>query len=240
MKRHILITGATGSIGREVVKSLASPDVNLFIHCKFSAEEIGSLKFECEEMGARVHAKLSDISNIANAIALVGEACDQMGGLDAIVHCAAIFRKTPLGDVSEETWNEMIDTNLKSSFFLAQAASEKMKENGGSIIMLTDIAASRPYAGYLPYCISKAGIDAMIKGLAKALAPKITVNGVAPYAVTRPNEITDEGWNDMMNKIPLHRPSTAREIADIIKFLLQEDSTITGEIVRIDGGRSLR
>jgi NAD(P)-dependent dehydrogenase (short-subunit alcohol dehydrogenase family) len=240
MKRNrILITGATGAIGREIAGALAKDGACLFLHCLKSAEKMDSLKFLCEGAGARTRVKFSDISRADAAKGLVEDAANAMGGIDAIIHCASIFKRTPLGEVSEDIWDETIAANLKSSFFLAQTAGGLMRDNGGSIIMMSDLASTRPYAGYLPYCISKAGIDAMVKGMAKALAPKIIVNAIAPYVVTRHSEISDKGWNDILSKIPMHRPTDVSEIVRIVSFLLDSDCTMTGEIIKIDGGRSL-
>lgn len=238
--QRIVITGSTGTIGGSIVRAFGNAENRLVLHCKSAKDRAATLKGELSASDIEAHVVALDLSKPKNAERLVDESMKILGGIDVLVHAAAIFGRMPLGTVTDEEWNSIIDTNLKASFFIAQAAGIHMQKDGGSIVIISDVAAQRPYAGYLPYCISKAGIDAMVHGLAKALAPKVIVNAVAPYAVTRPAGISDSGWNDMMNKVPLHRQTGADEVAGLVKILCDKNSTITGQIIAIDGGRTLR
>lgn len=237
--QRIVITGSSGTIGGAVARALGEAGSRIVLHCNRGKDRAEALRGELARCGAKAHVIATDLSKPKNAERLVDESMKLLGGIDVLIHAAAIFGKMPLGTVTDEEWSDIIDTNLKASFFLAQAAGIPMQTDGGSIVIISDVAARRPYAGYLPYCISKAGVDAMVRGLARALAPKVIVNAVAPYAVTRPEGLSDSGWNDIMNKVPLHRQTGADEIARLVKILCDKNSTITGQIIAIDGGRTL-
>ncbi len=237
---RILITGATGVIGNEIARALAEPGVTLALHYHRSRERAEALAGELARTGAKVHLLPRDLSIAAQAAALAQQARELLGGMDLLVHAAANFERTPLGMVTEAQWEAVFDMNLKAAFFLAQTAAEGMRESGGSIIFLSDVAARRPYGGYLPHCLAKAGIDALTRGLARSLAPAVTVNAVAPYVVTRPKGISDWEWNDILEKTPLKRPSAPQEVAAVVKMLASFGESITGQIISIDGGRLIR
>lgn len=239
-KRHILITGATGVIGQAIAHALATRETEIILHCNHAHEKAQALKKELRGIGATTHVIAADLTLAGEAERLVAESVGLMDGLSVLVHTAAVFEKTPLGSVTEGQWDQLINLNLRAAFFLAQATAKAMAKNGGKMIFLSDVSASKPYGSYLPYCIAKAGIDTLVKGLARTLAPKITVNAIAPYAVTRPEGISDEGWNDLLNKTPMRRASTPSEVAAIAKMLVESAETITGQVIVVDGGRLLR
>lgn len=238
--KRIIITGATGTIGSEIARTLSGPDVKITLHCQKNIEKAETLKSETEKSGAGSFVISSDLSNTAELRRIVSDATKKMGGLDIFVHAAAIFERTPFGEVTEEAWDRVMGVDLKAAFFLAQAAGIEMQSSGGKMIFISDVAGTKSYAGYLPYCIAKAGVDSLVRGLAKSLAPKILVNAVAPYVVTRPAGISDSGWNDLLSKMPARRPSSAKEIAAIVRMLAFEGETITGQVIAVDGGRLLR
>lgn len=237
---RILITGATGIIGTEIARALAERGVSIVLHHHRSLERAEALAAELTRTGAAVHVVARDLSIAVQAAALATQARELLGGMDLLVHGAANFERTPLGTVTEAQWDHVFDLNLKAAFFLAQAAAEKMRESGGSIIFLSDVAARRPYGGYLPHCLAKAGIDALTRGLARSLAPAVTVNAVAPYVVTRPKGISDWEWNDILEKTPLKRPSAPEEVAAVVKMLASFGESITGQVICVDGGRLIR
>lgn len=236
---RILITGVTGTIGNAIARALAKPAVRIALHYHSATERAELLRIDIEKSGAYASLIRTDLSKPGGASSLVAETVKSMGGLDLLVHCAAIFERTPLGDVTEELWNKIITINLKAAFFLAQSSAFAMKENGGRMIFISDVAAVKPYAGYLPYCVAKAGIDSLVRGLAKSLAPGILVNAIAPYIVTRPTGMSDEGWNDLLSKMPTRKAQTPGEIAALAK-MLAETTSITGQVIAVDGGRILR
>lgn len=238
--QKILITGATGAIGSEIALKLAGPGRKIVLHFRKNTEKAQDIKSKTEKSGSEAFVIASDISETAAVSNLVSESIKLMGGLDILVHAVAIFERTPFGEVTEDEWERIMGLDLKSAFFLAQTAGLEIQRKGGKMIFLSDVAGAKPYAGYLPYCIAKAGIDALVRGLAKSLAPKVQVNAIAPYIVTRPKGISDSGWNDLLSKTPMRRASSAREIAAIVKLLVEDGETITGQIIAVDGGRLLR
>ncbi len=237
---RILITGATGIIGTAIVRALTTKGVNLALQYHHSSSEAHALQAEVERGGGRAFAIAANLREQGQAAHLAHQALELMGGIDVLIHAAADFERTPLGTVTEAQWDHVFSLNLKSAFFLAQAVAKEMRDQGGTIIFLSDISARRPYGGYLPYCLAKAGIDALTTGLARALAPTITVNAVAPYVVTRPKGISDWEWNDLLEKTPMKRPSAPEEIATIVKMLSTKPGSMTGQIISVDGGRLIR
>lgn len=235
----VLITGATGSIGAVTAIRLAESGADIALHYHKDEKKAKELAARIEPMGRNAVVVKADFKKASKIVHMVKEAAEKLDGLNVLVHCAASFMKTPFEDVKEDVFDDIIDVNLKASFFVAQEAAKHMK-NGGRMIFLSDVAAQKPYAGYLPYCISKSGVDALVKGLAKKLAPSICVNAIAPYLVTRPPGLSDSGWNDMISKSPARRQSPPQEIAEIVAFLMKASPSLTGQIISVDGGRLLR
>jgi pteridine reductase len=236
----ILITGATGTIGGACALALAREETQIVLHCRAQVERAQALQSELEKSGSGGHIIQADFLDSGASRRLVAHAAEKMGGLNILVHCAALFEKTPFSTVTPEQWDRSISLNLKTAFFLAQAAASAMEKDGGRMIFLSDVAATKPYGSYFPYCIAKAGVDSLVRGLARSLAPKIQVNAIAPYIVTRPPGISDTGWNDLLNKTPMRRASTPQEIAALVSMLATSAETITGQVMAVDGGRLLR
>lgn len=239
MAKNILITGSAGNIGGAIARALAVGDVKIALHYNSSEKRVRTLEREIKLLGADAFIIQADISKSDAAKSLVERATEKMGGLDILIHAAAIFGKTPFDEVSESSFDEIISVNLKAAFFIAQTAARVMQKNGGKMLFISDLAAQKPYGGYLPYSISKAGVDALVKGLAKTLAPKIQVNAIAPYVVTKPKDITEKVWLDLINKTPARRAVAPEEIVGVVKMILESGPTLTGQVITIDGGRML-
>lgn len=235
----ILVTGATGTLGTAISRLFSGPGKEIAIHCRSRRGEAEALANELKAGGAEAFVLEADLSRADEAVRLGAEAFERMGGLDLLIHAAALFEKTPLGTVSEEQWDHILDIDLKGAFFLAQEVGMRMQRDGGRMIFFSDVAAVRPYAGYLPYCIAKAGIDSLVRGLAKSLAPRVLVNGIAPFIVTRPAGMSDSGWSDLLSKMPTRRASTPEDVAAVVKMLAESGDSITGQIIAVDGGRLL-
>jgi len=234
-----LITGATGAVGGAVAIELARLGADVALHYNMNVDKADALEAEIKAIGCKTFVFKADFTNVDLIQHMVPEAAEKLRGLNLLVHCAATFAKTSFGKVAEETYDKEMAINLKAAFFLAQECANVMKDNGRMIFM-SDIAAGKPYSGYLPYCMAKAGIDSMVKGLAKKYAPRICVNAIAPYLVTRPATLSDAGWNDMISKTPARRASPPHEIAGIVAFLTEASLSLTGQIIAVDGGRLLR
>lgn len=234
-----LITGVTGSIGVAVAIELAKRGFDLALHYNSNEKRAAELAEEIKSMGRRAFAIGADMGSVDEIRKMVGNTVMSLGGVNLLVHCAAVFMKTSFEDVSEEIFDDIINIDLKAAFFVAQESARVMGDEG-KMIFMSDIAAVKPYAGYLPYCIAKAGVDSLVRGLAKKFAPKISVNAIAPYIVTRPEGMSDAGWNDLISKTPARRESPPYEIAQIVAFLAKASPSLTGQIIAVDGGRLLR
>ena len=184
--------------------------------------------------------QLADLDDTAALDELVQRAIDAWGHLDALVNNASTFYPTPLGTVTESQWDALLGSNLKAPFFLCQAAAPHLARRQGAIVNLVDIYAERPLKGYPAYSIAKAGLAALTRSLAVELAPNVRVNGVAPGAILWPEQ-ADGGQTqaDILARIPLARSGSPSDIAGAVRFLLEEAPYITGQIIAVDGGRSV-
>jgi NAD(P)-dependent dehydrogenase (short-subunit alcohol dehydrogenase family) len=241
MTKRVLITGATGKIGQAIAKSMAGDHGQFVLHYLHSDDIADSLRGFLEGSGCKVNVLRADLKDALACGRLVDEANDIMGGIDAFIHCAAIFGKTPIGEVSDQEWNDVIQANLGSAFFTGRRAADIMRDlSGGNIVFMSDVAAHLPYKAYLPYSVSKAGIECLVKGFAKAYAPKVLVNAVAPYIVNVPDNTTQSGNECSLDNTLLKRLASVGEVVDVIKLLCNRDSAITGQIIAIDSGRMLK
>lgn len=234
----ILITGATGKIGGAILKRLAGPGRKIVIHYNLARERASSLSREAEAKGAIVQAIPMDLAAISSAMRLISSSVQWMGGLNLLIHAASIFEKMPFERVTEDLWDKTLSTDLKAAFFIAQRAAEEMKDAGGKMIFFSDIAAKRPYLGYLPYSIAKAGIEALVVGLARALAPKVQVNAIAPYLVTSSDSMGDDEWARLVAKSTDGSVVGLEEIASLVERLIKSPESATGQIIEVGGRRA--
>jgi len=181
-----------------------------------------------------------DLTRPENWLKIKGEIIAAHGRVDVLVNNAAVFYKTPLFDVSEDQWDHFQNTNLKSVFFGCKIFGELMlKQKQGKIINIADVAAGLAWANYIPYSVSKAGVIALTKGMAKALSPHVTVNVVVP-GIVLPAEAFDENLEQRLKrKIPLDRFGSPEDVANAVAFLIEGGDYITGAEIKIDGGRTL-
>jgi pteridine reductase len=173
---------------------------------------------------------------------MVHEAVRHFGQLDVLVNNASSFFPTPLGEISEHQWHDLIGTNLKAPLFLAQAAAGELRRTGGAIVNIVDIHAERPMHGHLVYSVAKAGLAALTRGLAVELAPRVRVNAVAPGVIVWPES---DDWNNsvrrklIVDQTLLKRVGEPDDVAKAVQFLLQDAPYITGQTINVDGGKSI-
>lgn len=235
-----LVTGSAKRIGRAVANALADRGVHQAVHYRTSKTEADEAVELFRVLGVDAETFQADLSQVKEVEALASEVLKRFGRLDILVNNASVFFPSPLGEVTDHQWDTLINTNLKGPFFLAQKVGLAMKAAvGGTIINIGDWAAERPYAGYLPYCISKAGVVAMTKGLAKALAPEVRVNCINPGPVMLPEDLSEAEKEEVMRKIPLQRTGSPADIANAVVFLCEGTDFMTGAVITVDGGRAV-
>ena len=231
----VLVTGAAKRIGRGIALRLAQEGARVAIHYGRSEAEARQTAAECGG-AALFQANLESVAGIERMFAAVRE---QMGGLDGLVNNAARFtRRDPL-EITEADWDFIHQVNLKATFFCCQQAAAIMRRSGGGrIVNISSLGGIRPWAEHAHYCASKAGVIMLTKALAKAWAPEITVNSVAPGVI--PFADIDERGKEMLRRTPAGRGGTPDEIADAVVYFLTATNFVTGQLVAVDGGLSLR
>jgi len=235
-----LITGAAQRIGAEIARALHGEGMDLVLHYYRSARAADELRRELDaqrpESVALIQADLHDTPALTR---LVEAATGQFGRLDLLVNNASSFYPTPVGEVSQAQWDDLMGTNLKAPFFLALAAARALQRNGGCIVNLVDIHAERPLKDHPIYSMAKAGNAMMVRALARELGPTVRVNGVAPGAILWPGQgLSEEAKQEILERTVLKRPGTPWDIARTVLFLIRDAPYITGELITVDGGRS--
>jgi len=231
-----LVTGGARRIGRAICLALAERGARVAVHCHHSLEEARALLEICPG-STMVQADLADPAAPA---ALLAHCRELWGGLDLLVNNASCYEKDPLESISRESWRRCMAVNLDAPFFLSQMAGTAMRAQGGGVIVnLTDWAVERPYPAYLPYFAAKAGLSGATTGLARALAPAVRVNAVAPGAILPPEGSPEALANALVRATPLGRLGGTEAVVQAVLFLIGNDF-VTGETIRVDGGRSLR
>ena len=241
MSKTILITGAAKRIGREIALSFFNKGWDIVIHYNSSKNYAQVL---ADEMNAqRDDSAIIAQANLDNAdeiIKLADQTLSKNNRIDALVNNASTFYPTPIGDFSEDDWNSLMGSNLKAPLFLMQSFSKELKKNKGFIINITDINVDKALINHSIYLAAKSGLQTLTQALAKELAPDIRVNAIAPGVILEPpnTEWTTEQKNNIINSVPLGRMGSEKDIADAAIFL-SEAEYVTGQILNIDGGKSL-
>jgi len=237
-----LITGSAKRIGRLTAMELAKRGARVAIHFRSSGQEANeTLRLIQAEGGSGVlfQADLSDVPSIEDMFRKLDQ---QFGELDILVNSASTFHTGTAEDTSSELWDEQFNSNARAPFFVAQAAAQMMLKRGkgqqGKIVNIVDVAGEMIWPGYFAYSVSKAALIAVNRGLAKAYAPSIQVNGIAPGPVLFPDHYTEEQKRTAIERTLLKRAGHPSDIVNAVVFLIENDY-ITGEIIHVDGGRHI-
>jgi NAD(P)-dependent dehydrogenase (short-subunit alcohol dehydrogenase family) len=231
-----LVTGAAKRIGRSIALRLAKEGADVAVNYATSRDEAEELVSEIQALGRRSAALRADVSRRAEVSELFAAVEKQFGRLDILVNNAGMFFEAKFEELSEEQWDQIMNANLKSQFLCAQAAAPLMRRNRrGRIVNLSSLGGILPWPAYTHYCVSKAGVIMLTRCLARALAPEILVNSVAPGTIQFPDEAPDQ---DYIKRVPLHRTGTGEDIADAVVYFATSDF-VTGQVIAVDGGRSL-
>lgn len=236
-----LITGAARRIGAAISRCLHADGASIVVHYRSSADEANSL---CDELNAiRPNSAMSvqaDLTATAQLPDLIAATTAWHGTLDILINNASSFYPTPIGEISEDNWNDVVGANLKAPLFLSQAALDGLRQARGVIINIVDIHSQRPLRDHAVYGSSKAGLAMLTRSLAKDLAPEIRVNGVSPGAIMWPEaELSDATKTAILEQIPAGRIGDANDIAGCVLYLVRDATYVTGQIIAVDGGRSI-
>lgn len=235
-----LITGAAKRVGRVIALRLAEAGCNVAITYLTSGKEAEATAAAIRRKGVKSIAVQADVKDRAQVKQAVRQVESHFGRIDVLVNNASSFYPTPLDTVTEEQWDDLIGSNLAGPWWFAQAVAPGMKRRRmGKIINIADVAAFSPWPTYLPYCAAKGGLISLTWGLAKALAPHIQVNAIAPGPILMPKQVSPAEKKKAIEKTLLKRSGSPEDIAQSILFLLQGSDFITGVVLPVDGGRRL-
>lgn len=236
-----LITGAAHRIGATTARMLHAEGMNIIVHYRSSRAAAQALQEELN--GQRENSVVliqADLHETPKITEMVREAIKAWGRLDVVVNNASSFYPTPLGQIDENVWDDLIGSNLKAPLFLSQAAAPHLKANKGCIVNIVDIHSDRPLKNHTVYCIAKAGLVMLTKSLARELGPEVRVNAVAPGAILWPeSEIDDVTKKRIISGTALKRQGEPKDIARAVRFLIMEADYMSGQVLTVDGGRTL-
>jgi pteridine reductase len=250
-RKAVLVTGGARRVGATIARALHAAGADVVVHCHRSRADAERLVADLESQrpgsAAIVQADLLDTAALAS---LVEAAAKRFGRLDGLVNNASSFHATPLGALGPGDWEDLVGTNLRAPLFLAQAAASHLRTTRGAIVNIVDIHAERPLAGFLAYSVAKSGLAGLTRALALELAPEVRVNGVSPGAILWPEpdggtgKIVGEAFppserERITGQTPLRRTGTPEDIAGAVKYLLLDAPFVTGQILAVDGGRSI-
>ncbi|MCW8888592.1 MAG: pteridine reductase [Gammaproteobacteria bacterium] len=239
--RVILITGAAHRIGATTAKTLHAVGYNIVLHYRSSSSGAEALADELNSHRENSVALVQGDLHLTERLPQIIEGAHSVWGrLDGLINNASTFYPTPVDEITEAHWDDLIGTNLKAPLFLTKAAAPYLKESQGSVVSIVDIHAERPLREHPVYSIAKAGLVMMTKSMAAELGPEIRVNAVAPGAILWPeNDMDDNTKTRILDRTFLKRQGEAQNIADAVLFLLRDAHYTTGHILTVDGGRSL-
>jgi pteridine reductase len=241
--KTVLVTGGARRVGAAICRRLHGAGANVVIHYRTSGAAAlrlqRHLEAERKDSAACVQADLLGFEALGS---FLQAARNRFGRLDVLVNNASSFYATPVGKIVPRAWDDLIGTNLKAPLFLAQAAAPELARRRGCIVNIVDIHAERPLEGHVVYSIAKAGLVALTRALARELGPRVRVNAVAPGSIAWPDAgqlAKPETQRDILRRTPLARIGRPDDIAAAVEFLLANAPYITGQVITVDGGRSV-
>jgi NAD(P)-dependent dehydrogenase (short-subunit alcohol dehydrogenase family) len=241
--RAALVTGAGRRLGQAIAVGLAEAGCDLAVHHHQSGSGAAETVRRARAAGRRAEALAADLADATAAQGLAARAAAALGGrLDIVVNSAAIMQREALERVTPDSWDRTFDLNLRACFFVAQGAIPFLRRAappGGRIVNLADVASFEPWPEYVPHCVSKAGVVMLTRGLAKALAPAVTVNAVAPGPVLVPDDWDEAARRRIAGSTPLGRLGAPADVVGAVRFLIENDY-VTGTVLVVDGGRLIR
>lgn len=237
----VLITGAAKRIGATIAQRLHAAGMNVGLHYRGSESEARALAAELEKIRPDSTELLCcDLADIEQLAPMVAAMQRRFGRLDALVNNASSYFRTPVGEITAKDWDALFSANAMGPLFLSQAAAEALAERNGCIVNLVDIYAERPLEQHTVYCMAKAALVMMTRSLARELGPAVRVNAVAPgNMLWSDNPVKAETLSVVEERTALGRQGSPDDIAEAVRWLIADAPYVTGEIIRVDGGRSL-
>ena len=239
MAKVALITGAARRIGAEIARTLHQHGFNVIIHCRRSATDAAELAAELNQLRADSARVLSANLNDPAAVRELGMAAKaQWGHVDVLVNNASSFYPTPLESATDDDWDALLHSNLRAPFILIQTLADTLRARHGTVVNLIDVYAEKPLAQHSLYCVAKAGLATLTRSLARELGPEVRINGISPGPILWP-ETGQGNQQDILDATALRRCGTPADIAGAVAWLALDAPYITGQILAVDGGRSL-
>lgn len=235
--RVALVTGAARRVGRAVATRLAEAGCHLAVHYRRSEADAGQTAATCREVGVQAERFRADLADPAAAAGLVPAVLQRFGRLDVLVNNASVFPRMSIEAFTLEEWDRTLRINLTAPMVLAHAARAALESAGGRVVNLCDAATQRPWPDHLAYIVSKGALETLTRGLARALAPRVNVVGIAPGVAAWPENYDQATRERLTAKIPLGRVGTEKDVAAAVHFVLSAGDYITGAILPVDGGR---
>jgi pteridine reductase len=241
LPRVALVTGAAKRIGAAIARALHADGYALALHYRGSADAMQALAGELE--AARPDSTLvlqAELADVEQLPALVTRTVERFGRLDALINNASAYYATPVGTTTPQQWDELFASNARAPFFLSQAAAPHLKDSGGAIVSIADIYAQRPLPEHTVYCMAKAALVMMTQSLARELGPHVRVNAIAPGNILwSENQVKAETQAVLEERVPLQRQGSPEDIVSAVRWLLDGNGYVNGQIITIDGGRSV-
>jgi len=237
-QRVALVTGGAIRVGRAISVGLATAGYDVLITYRSSEDAARTVRDEVHEMGRQCEIVQVDLADAASADTVVNSVLEAFGRLDLLVNSAATFDARPLLEVDAEHWDATMAVNVRAPHLLVRAAAPLLTEAGGNVINIADLAAFQPWIDRPHHAVSKAALVHLTKIQARALAPDVRVNAIAPGSVLRPEGWSEDHWQEIARRAPLARPGTPQDVVDAILYLATAPF-VTGQVLTIDGGRLL-
>lgn len=236
----VLITGAAHRIGATTARILHAEGMNILLHYRHSRDAAETLQTELNDIRPdSVKLLQADLHDTQSLSGLIEEAVKLWDRLDVLINNASSFYPTPIGSVTEAQWDDLIGSNLKAPLFLSQAAAPYLRQHQGCIVSIVDIHAERPLKEFPVYSMAKAGLVMLTKSLACELGPEVRVNAVAPGAILWPENLGEAEKEKIISRTFLKRQGAPEDIAKAILYLVRDAGYVSGQVLTVDGGRSL-
>ena len=238
--RVALVTGAGRRLGRAMARALAGRGMTVAIHHHASAGGAAEVRDQIVSAGGKAACFGADLSDAAAAAELPRRVAAELGGLDVLVNSAAVMRRLSFEDTTPAQYDAVLDLNLRSVFFCTQGAAPALRAARGKVVNMADLSGLEPWPGFAAHSVSKAGVVMLTRVLARALAPEVTVNAIAPGTVLVPEEYDAEERDRLARTTPLRRLGTPEDAIAALLYLLEGGDFVTGEVLVVDGGRLIR